>query len=56
MTREDQVFIVDVVVIDLMLEMMALNVISQLIGVIAELSAIGKIHKYKRLQKGTILF
>ncbi len=39
MTRKDQVFITDVVVIDPMWETMALNVINQPIGAIVELSA-----------------
>jgi hypothetical protein len=44
-----------VVVIDLMHEMVALNVINQPTGAIAELSAIAKIHKYKRLHVGHYL-
>ncbi len=44
------------VVIDPMWEMVAFSVISQPVGVVAELSAIAKIHKYKGFMKGTILF
>ncbi len=52
MTREDQVFIVDVVVTKLTWETMVSNVISRLVGVTAKLSTIVKIHKYKGFQKG----
>jgi len=47
MTREDQVFVVDVVVIDLTWETMALNVISQPSNAVVKLNAIVKICKYK---------
>jgi len=40
------------VVIDLTQRTMATNVISRLAGVTAELNAIAKIHKYKRLHEG----
>jgi presenilin-like A22 family membrane protease len=52
MTQEDQVFVVDVVVIDMTWEMVASSVISWLVGVAVELSAIVKIHKYRRLYEG----
>jgi hypothetical protein len=51
MTREDQVFIANVVVIDPTQGTMVLNVISWLIGVAAKFSIIVKIHKYRRLQE-----
>ncbi len=47
MTRKDQVFIVDVVVIDPTRDTMASSLISQLIGAIAELNNIIKIRKYR---------
>jgi hypothetical protein len=49
MTREDQVFVANVMVTDLTWETMATSVINQPIGAIVELSAIAKIHKYKGL-------
>jgi hypothetical protein len=52
MIWKDQVFVIDVVVSDLMREMVALNVISRLIGVVVKLSAIAKICKYRRLHEG----
>jgi len=52
MTRKDQVFVVNVMVIDSTQETLASSVISPPIGAIVEPSAIVKIHKYKRLQKG----
>jgi hypothetical protein len=52
MTQKDQVFIVDVVVIDSMWEAMALSVINQPLGAIAKLNAITKIHKYRGLHEG----
>jgi hypothetical protein len=52
MIHRDQVFIADVVVTNPMWEMVASNVISQLIGVIAELNAIVNIHKYKGFHEG----
>jgi len=52
MTQEDQVFIADVVVIHPTQEMVASNVINQLTNVVAELNAIVKIHKYKRIHEG----
>jgi hypothetical protein len=45
MTRKDQVFVVDMVVIDSTREMMASSVIIQPTSVIAELRAITKMHK-----------
>jgi hypothetical protein len=51
MTQEDQVFIVDVVVTDLMREAMVSNVISRSTSAIVKLSAIVKIHKYRRLHE-----
>jgi len=47
MTQEDQVFVADVVVINVTQEMVASSVISQLASVVVELNAIIKIHKYK---------
>jgi hypothetical protein len=52
MTQKDQVFIANVVVIDLTQETMVLNVIDQPIGVAAELNAIVKIYNYRRLHEG----
>jgi hypothetical protein len=52
MTREDQVFITDVVVIDLTWEMVALSVISQPASVATKLSAIVNIHTYKGFHEG----
>jgi hypothetical protein len=52
MTREDQVFVVDIVITNLTWEMVAMNVISWPIGVIVKFSAIVKIHKYKRFHEG----
>jgi len=52
MIQEDQVFIVDVLVIDLMQDIVVSNVINWLIGVVVELNTISKIHKYKRLHEG----
>jgi hypothetical protein len=51
MNRKDQVFVVDVVVINPMREMMALSVISQPIGAVVEFSAIAKFHKFRRLHE-----
>jgi hypothetical protein len=52
MTLKDQVFVTDVVVIAPTQETVALSVISRLVGVIAKLSAIIKIRKYKGFQEG----
>ncbi len=52
MTREDQVFIANVVVIGLTQETMASNVISQLASATVKLSTIVKICKYKGLHEG----
>jgi hypothetical protein len=52
MTQENQVCIANVVVIDLTQETMASNVINQLTSVIAELSTIAKIRKYRKLHEG----
>ncbi len=50
-------FVADVVVIDPTWETMALNVISQLVGVATKLSAIAKIRKYREgFMKSTTLF
>jgi len=51
MTQEDQ-FVVDVVVINPTQEMVASNVIIQLIGVVVKLNAIVKICKYKGFHEG----
>jgi hypothetical protein len=52
MTQEDQVFVVDVVAINLTREMVASNVISSLACAIVKLSTIVKIHRYKTLHEG----
>jgi hypothetical protein len=52
MTRKDQILVVDVVVIDLMQETMASNVISQPAGLTTGLSTITKIRKYLRFHEG----
>jgi len=52
MTRKDQVFIANVVVIDLMLKKVASNVISQPTSAVGKLSTITKIRKYKGLHEG----
>jgi hypothetical protein len=52
MTQKDQVFVADVVVNDLMWKMVTLNVISQPVGAVIELSTIVKIRKYKGLHEG----
>jgi len=52
MTWEDHIFVVNVVVINPTWEIMASNVISQLVGVTTKLNAITKIYKYKGLHEG----
>ncbi len=52
MIREDQVFVANVMIIDLMQETVVMSVISQLACVVVKLSAIVKICKYKELHKG----
>jgi hypothetical protein len=52
MTRKDQVFVADVVLIDPTLEIVATNVIIWPKGAIAKLSVITKIHKYKKRHEG----
>jgi hypothetical protein len=52
MTREDRVFVVNVVVIDLMQKTLASNVISRPIGAVVELIAIVKICKYRWFHEG----
>jgi hypothetical protein len=52
MTRENQFFVVDVMIIDITRKMVALSVISQLVGLVIELSAIVNIHKYRGLHEG----
>jgi len=49
MTWEDQIFVADVVVIDLTRDTIISSVISRPIGAIAKFNAIIKIHKYGRL-------
>jgi hypothetical protein len=57
MTREDQIFITNVVVVNPTWEMVASTFISQLINVATKLNVIAKIYKYKKgLMKGTTLF
>jgi hypothetical protein len=51
MTGKDQVFVANVVVINLTQEMVALHVIIQPVGVGAKLSAIIKVRKYKRFHE-----
>jgi hypothetical protein len=52
MTWEDQVFVIDVVIINLMWEMVASNVISRPIGVVSKLNTIAKIPNYRRFHEG----
>jgi hypothetical protein len=52
MTREDQVFVANVMVTNLTQEMMAMNVISRSTNVVAEFNTITKIHKYRGLHEG----
>jgi hypothetical protein len=52
MTRENQVFVVDVVPTNSTQEMLVLSVISRPIVATAELSAVTKICKYKGLHEG----
>jgi hypothetical protein len=52
MTQEDEVFIADVMVIDLMRKTTALNVISRPTNVVVKLSTIVKICKYRGLHEG----
>ncbi len=51
MIHEDQVFVVDVVVMDLMQKTVALSVISQPWYATMEFNAIAKIHKYRGLHE-----
>jgi len=52
MTQKDQVFIVDVVIINPMRKTMISGVINQPTNVVAKLSVITNIHKYKGLHEG----
>jgi len=52
MTHEDQVFVIDVVVMDSTQEMVAMSVINRLVGATAELIAIIKICKYRGIHEG----
>jgi hypothetical protein len=52
MTREDQVFVANVVVINSTQETVASIVINRLAGVAVELNTIAKIHKYRGLHDG----
>jgi hypothetical protein len=52
MIYENHVFVTNVTVIDPTWEIMATNVINQLVSAIVELSTIIKIRKYKRFHKG----
>jgi hypothetical protein len=52
MTQEDQVFIVNVVVINPTWETMTSSVISQLASVIVKLNVIVEIYKHKRFHEG----
>jgi hypothetical protein len=50
-TWKDQVFVVDVVIINPMWETMALSVITQPVGAIAKHNAIDNIHNYRRFHE-----
>ncbi len=52
MNRKDQVFLANLMIIDLTWEMMAMNVISRLVGVIVELNSVVKIRKHKGFHEG----
>jgi hypothetical protein len=52
MTWKDEVFITDVMVIDLMRKTTSLNVISRPTSVVVKLNTIVKIYKYRELQEG----
>jgi len=54
MICEDQVFVINVMVTNLTWKTVAMSVISWPTCVVAELSAITKIHKYKWLHEGHI--
>ncbi len=56
MIQEDQLFIADVVNTNPTWEMVASSVISWLEGVMAELSAIVKIHKYRGLHEKALFY
>jgi hypothetical protein len=57
MTREDQIFVTNVVVVNPTWEMVASTFISQLVNVATKLNVIAKIYKYKKgFMKGTTLF
>jgi hypothetical protein len=51
MIQKNQVFIVNVIIIDLIQQMMILGVISQSASVIAKFNAIAKICKYKKFHE-----
>jgi len=51
MTDKDQVFVTNVVLMDLTLEVVAMSVISQLASATVELSTIANIRKYKRIHE-----
>ncbi len=50
-TNENQVFVADVIIMNLTQEMVATNVIHQITGVVAKLNTIIKIHKYRRIHE-----
>jgi hypothetical protein len=52
MTQEDQIFVANVVVIDLTQETMVLSVINQLVDATMKLIGIVRIHKYRRFHEG----
>jgi hypothetical protein len=52
MTHKDQVFVTNVVVTNLMRKTVVSCVINQLVGVVVELKAIAKTHKYRKLHEG----
>jgi len=52
MIHEDQIFVVNVVVTNLTQKMVAMSVINRLTSVVAGLSTIANIRKYKRFHKG----
>jgi hypothetical protein len=52
MICEDQVFVANAVLIDLMRKIVASNVISRIVGVVTELNIIPNIRKYRRFHEG----
>jgi hypothetical protein len=52
MIHEDQIFVIDVVVMDLTHEMVVMSVISRPAGVATKFNAIIKIYKYREIHEG----